>query len=54
MQKAIENFFDNVEKYGDKQTKNVLKRKVTEITEGNSAEGNAYQRKNIDYIRSLD
>lgn len=51
MQLAIEHFFDDVEKYGDKQTKNVLKRKITEITEGNSYDGNFYQQKNLNYIK---
>ena len=54
MKIAISNFFDDMEKYGDKQTKEVLKSKLSEIIGETYDHGGVYQQQNLHYIKGLD
>ena len=54
MKVAISNFFDDMEKYGDKQTKEVLKNKLSEIIGETYEHGGVYQQQNLQYIKGLD
>lgn len=47
MKAAISNFFDDMEKYGDKQTKEVLKSKLSEIIGETYEHGGVYQQQNL-------